>query len=140
MTCSTGRFGLDVVSLQAHKAGHLTRVRCDDDASLMSLEKASSRAQVPDRTGVENEGGARPYLFEHCDGKGGDARFVWQPGAEKHDISPLDIWHQLHGGNRINSAGRRLRNPEHQRLRDCYSERGGVAGAGGHLKPSGAGT
>ena len=68
------------------------------------------------------------------------ARFVWQPGAEKHDISALDIWHQLHGGNRINSAGRRFRNPEHQRFRDCYSERGGVARAGGDLKPSGAGT
>src|SRR3954454_17639334 len=39
LTCGTGRFGLDVVSLQAHKAGHLTRVRCDDDASLMTLEK-----------------------------------------------------------------------------------------------------
>ena len=50
---------------------------------------------MPDRTGVENEGGPRPYLFEHCDGKGGDGRFVWQPGAEKHDISPIDIWHQL---------------------------------------------
>jgi hypothetical protein len=95
---------------------------------------------VPDRTGVENEGGTRPYLFEHCDGKGGDGRFVWQPGAEKHDISALDIWHQLHSGNRINSAGRRFRNSEHQRFRDCYSERGGVARAGGDLKPSGAGT
>jgi hypothetical protein len=93
---------------------------------------------VPDRTGVENEGGARPYLFEHCDGKGGDARFVWQPGAEKYDISALDIWHQLHGSNRINSTGRRFRNPEHQRFRDCYSERGGVARAGRDLKPSSA--
>ena len=79
---------------------------------------------MPDRTGVENKRGARPYLFEHCDGKGGDARFVWQPGAEKHDISALGIGHQLHGGNRIDSTGRGFRNSEHQRFRDCYSERG----------------
>jgi hypothetical protein len=35
-------------------------------------------------------------------------RLIWKTGPKKHGICALDIWHQLRGGNRIDSPGGRF--------------------------------